>query len=966
MVYAFADYELDPDRFELRRAGAALAIEPQVFDVLLYLVDHRDRVVTKNELLDNIWGDRFVSESALTSRIKAARRLLGDDGKSQHVIKTAHGRGYRFAAPVTEHHGTEHRDPSGTAPPQPAADTSAADTLPATTVAAESDERARLGHRPSATDGPGPTWPIVGRHVELERIAEWFRDPGRGGVLLVGAAGLGKTRLAEEVIAAAVRSGLPTARAAGHAEAQSFPLAAFAHLVPLDAVTPSGDAELDRATLFHRSRAALGAEQRRLLFVDDVDLLDDLSRALLTSLISDRTVFAVLTMRAGRESVPAVERLVKDGHVERIDLAALAPETVETLLHLALGGPVVAQTTEQLVEASLGNPGIVRQLVEASIEAGSLRSTHGVWELTGPIRTSPTLESLVADRLDLVGDEEQHAVDLLAVAGEMGLDLLVGITGDAPVEELERLGLVQLRVDGRRHQVGLAHPLFGEIVRQRMPSLRARRLRKELAEALERVGGRRREDRIRIVAWQLDSGGDIDVDMLIETAVLALLGADLDTADTLLARAMVADRSPRVVELAAELEFRRGHADEVERLLASIDVTHLDDHRRVQIARRRANNSFFANADYRDAVAIVERELPELHDPDAIGNLEAFLSLLLTNGGQVSRAIERAESALPAATGGARVELLRSLSLARVHAARPLLGLELAREGQALRAQLDHDPRLPGMSMLLFVEVAALTATGDVDAARDAARRVKERYPDSRTSWIDTAIGKLELMAGRTAAARRALTPVIHHARAHEHGQVERWVLALHACTHLLEGRPDRAEPELVRVASLEDEGRALYHPDIDRAHAWMAAARGDLARAREMLLASAADCDARGASGMVALLLHDVARFGDPASVADRLVEIAADSDGELFVARAELVTGVIRQDPERIGRALERFERGGANVYAAEAAADLAAVLRAAGHASEADAAAARADALRRVAGVRLVTPTLERELG
>jgi DNA-binding winged helix-turn-helix (wHTH) protein len=77
----------------VRRAGHPVPVEPQVFDVLCYLVEHRERVVTKEELLDNVWGDRFVSESALTSRIKDARRAVGDDGQLQHVIRTVHGRG---------------------------------------------------------------------------------------------------------------------------------------------------------------------------------------------------------------------------------------------------------------------------------------------------------------------------------------------------------------------------------------------------------------------------------------------------------------------------------------------------------------------------------------------------------------------------------------------------------------------------------------------------------------------------------------------------------------------------------------------------------------------------------------------------------------------------------------------------------------------------------------------------------
>jgi class 3 adenylate cyclase/DNA-binding winged helix-turn-helix (wHTH) protein len=105
MIYVFADRELDTDTFELRRAGAPVSVEPQVFDVLALLVACRERLVTKEELLDSVWGDRFVSESALTSRIKAARRAVGDDGHRQEVIRTVHGRGYRFVAPVDERPG---------------------------------------------------------------------------------------------------------------------------------------------------------------------------------------------------------------------------------------------------------------------------------------------------------------------------------------------------------------------------------------------------------------------------------------------------------------------------------------------------------------------------------------------------------------------------------------------------------------------------------------------------------------------------------------------------------------------------------------------------------------------------------------------------------------------------------------------------------------------------------------------
>ena len=116
VIFEFDEFELDTGRFELRRRGEPCHVEPQVFDVLRLLVQHRDRVVTKVELLDAVWGDRFVSESALTTRIKAARHAVGDTGRAQRVIGTAHGRGYRFLLPVVVRDATpaaptaEHRD----------------------------------------------------------------------------------------------------------------------------------------------------------------------------------------------------------------------------------------------------------------------------------------------------------------------------------------------------------------------------------------------------------------------------------------------------------------------------------------------------------------------------------------------------------------------------------------------------------------------------------------------------------------------------------------------------------------------------------------------------------------------------------------------------------------------------------------------------------------------------------------
>ena len=98
VALAFGDLELDLSLFELRRQGVRVPMEPQAFDVLVYLVEHRDRVISKEELMDQVWGGRFVGATAVTSRVKQVRRAVGDDGQTQTVIRTVHGRGYRFVA----------------------------------------------------------------------------------------------------------------------------------------------------------------------------------------------------------------------------------------------------------------------------------------------------------------------------------------------------------------------------------------------------------------------------------------------------------------------------------------------------------------------------------------------------------------------------------------------------------------------------------------------------------------------------------------------------------------------------------------------------------------------------------------------------------------------------------------------------------------------------------------------------
>ena len=102
MLYSFEDFVLDSDRRELRCRTGLVALEPQVFDLLEYLIRNRERVATKDDLLAAVWGGRIVSESVLTTRINAARSAIGDSGKDQRFIRTLPRKGLRFVGEVRE------------------------------------------------------------------------------------------------------------------------------------------------------------------------------------------------------------------------------------------------------------------------------------------------------------------------------------------------------------------------------------------------------------------------------------------------------------------------------------------------------------------------------------------------------------------------------------------------------------------------------------------------------------------------------------------------------------------------------------------------------------------------------------------------------------------------------------------------------------------------------------------------
>jgi pimeloyl-ACP methyl ester carboxylesterase/DNA-binding winged helix-turn-helix (wHTH) protein len=154
--FFFDNHTLDVDRRELRNAGALVALEPQVFDLLVYLLKNRDRVVSKDDLIDGVWDGRIVSESTRTSRITAARKAIGDTGKEQRLIRTVSRKGIRFVGEASD--STEQRESNGPANGTPP---------PARAVQNQI-------HFCTASDGVRIAYSTVGEGPPLLKAANWL------------------------------------------------------------------------------------------------------------------------------------------------------------------------------------------------------------------------------------------------------------------------------------------------------------------------------------------------------------------------------------------------------------------------------------------------------------------------------------------------------------------------------------------------------------------------------------------------------------------------------------------------------------------------------------------------------------------------------------------------------------------------------------------------------------------------
>jgi DNA-binding winged helix-turn-helix (wHTH) protein/tetratricopeptide (TPR) repeat protein len=534
---AFGDCSLDTDRMELLRAGRPVDIQPQVFDVLAYLATHRDRVVTKHELLDEIWGDRFVSDSALTSRIKTARQLVGDTGRDQRVIKTIHGRGYRFVAEVST--------------------------------------------------GPGDSTPVLPTAgvVSHERMSEALAGVLAGsGAALELAGDLGRTTDAiDELVDAALEAGLVVGRASGssrHGRQLCCVVEALDEMAQrrpdlLDQIPPACRTELEhlfsgglpstRQRLFVAVRELLTAATRAgaVLVLDELTDDDpDTTRLVLDAArLAMRRPLVVAISRRRARNLPGFEQVQlaesPDSSPESAT-AQLTPDCAEVLARAALVGPQLDLIDMQA--AADGDAGLAQHVFHEAIDAGVLVDGAGdvahfvrpdvhqeLVELV-PARQRAATRVGLAEQLDRAGaGPERVAAQLLdagrpAAAVPFALAAARGAAGAQLHSEVLRwteavrshatgddsAALLALRADALaatgaptavaayRAAIGVAPPVVARGLRARLA--RAAMLSGDIASAEEALAG-------------LDpDGGPADGAILLARGMFAYFNGDLDAA----------------------------------------------------------------------------------------------------------------------------------------------------------------------------------------------------------------------------------------------------------------------------------------------------------------------------------------------------------------------------------------------------------------------------------------------------
>ncbi|MGN9809419.1 LuxR C-terminal-related transcriptional regulator [Micromonospora sp. BQ11] len=793
----------------------------------------------------------------------------------------------------------------------------------------------------------GPTWPLTGRDAEVAEIAALMTHPTPHTVLIVGPAGVGKTRLAREVLS---RLQIPHEQvlvAVATASAVRIPFGALAHLLPAELPTAEGRHNLLRVLADGLLTTGRGGD--RVLLVDDVHLLDGNSAALLLHLAVRATARIVLTARSGVELPDAVAALTRGDYASRINLSPLTREAVRSLLETALGRPVQTATVRWLWQHSGGNVLWLQQLVEAGLASGTLVVIDDIWRWQGPLQISAPLADLVRHRIGQLSPAAQRAAELLAHGEPLGLAILEKLVDPIALDDLESRDLVRWDVDDQRVHVRLAHPIYAEVLRQQTSPRVRRQHCRDLATAVEATGMRRREDILRVSSWRLDSGDLKDPDFLLAAAGRALSAIDFTLAARL-ARAACdsGGGAPARRVLAATLGYS-GRTAESERLLSVVPqagVSSLDELRSVQL---RALNMFMGLDRPTDALDLLARTEQATTEPVVRAELAAVQAILHAIQGDWSAYAQATSRAGQPSTPSPHTTamVLYADCVQRFHHGQPDAALRLSEQALAVLPDDDDLGWLrPG---LLSWQCTTRAFAGRLAEAEVQARAGYEQA--QRSGWLADQLSWLLFLAratarqGRLRSARRCFREAIDLTRDGSPWGPPAMLLGEWATVEALLGDVTRAQTLLDQAHLARVEGYRIFHMlAFQMAQPWILAAEGRIAEAVTCAVRAADDARQQQARLWEVDLLHVPVRLGQPATVLDRLAELRTASDAPHVALYADHAAALMAHDGAALDRVCTDFEAIGMTLHAAEAAAHAAEAWRHLGRTARAHRAADR----------------------
>ncbi|QFZ20873.1 helix-turn-helix transcriptional regulator [Saccharothrix syringae] len=768
---------------------------------------------------------------------------------------------------------------------------------------------------PSATG----YWPLVGRTEELNRIsASIRRRNGSAGVVLIGAAGVGKTRLAQEALAVAEQRGALVRWVAGTASARTLPLGAFAATLKL--------ADLDPTRAVPEAAEALLADAGPagvVVVVDDAHLLDELSAVLVHQLVLRKAAGVLLTLRTGEPVPDAVTALWKDGHLPRLELEPLSCPQTAALVETRLGGPVDDAAVRRLWSITQGDALYLRQLVDHEVASGRLRESVGVWRWSGRLDLSPALLELVSTRIGELPQHQLDVLDVLAFGGPLEVPLLTELTGTRAMEEMEARGLIEVLPDGRRWRARLADPMFGEVRRRRAGALYARRLRRRIASALGAAGGRRADDALRRAVLLLDSDAQPEVALLTEAARRAVELGDLALATRLARAAVSAGGGFEARLLLGNALGWAGRVAEAGGEWAALRALARTDLQHAQAAVARAKVLAWAGRPVEaeaELAATTGDESADLVLAGVRSVLDAYLGRTVRAAGAGAEVLAHPgcpEAAVPSASWGLAMASGGRGRLDDVGAA--LRRVEVEAPGVGLHER----------ALVVMFSARGLLLAGLPDQADLVARRFRGSCTDSPARPVDVVTS---FMAAESAtfrgqvetAARRYRQAVAARHGTDSNGWSFTGLVGL-AIALGMRGEPVPARRALLEMTAEHHPTCVYLAPNVLLARAWVVAAEGGVSEAATVARQAAEVAASQGQSAVEVLALHTAVCFGDR-TVAGRLARLATEVDGPRAQVAAAHARALAADDGPGLQAVSVRLEQLGALLVAVDAAAQAA----------------------------------------